>query len=326
MKSPSPAIPFDRGGAARFMPWLVALMVFLAALSLAAVMTLQHALEGWDASLAGTLTVELPPLPAPVPAPVSSAKVKTNPNKNPARNNDAPPAKAGQTNDLAAALALLRATPGIGAAEPLGRDDVARLIAPFLGDALTPEDLDLPRLIDVRLSAGAPPDLAALQAKLAAVAPGAVIDDHRLWLGRLFLFARSVQLTALVILALIGTVAVLTVMFVTRTGLLVHREAIELLHLMGARDGYIAHQFEREALRLGLVGGAAGLLLSGLALLALGHAASASTFLGDAVNLIPALHLKGWNWLALAALPLAAGLVAGLTARLTVLATLLRLP
>ena len=24
MKGPSPAIPFDRGGAARFMPWLVA--------------------------------------------------------------------------------------------------------------------------------------------------------------------------------------------------------------------------------------------------------------------------------------------------------------
>lgn len=317
MKSPSPAIPFDRGGAARFMPWLVALMVFLAALSLAAVMTLQHALEFWDASLAGTLTVELPPLPAPPPpAPPANAKVKTSPNKNPVSND----------GGLAAALALLRATPGISGAEPLGRDAVARLIAPFLGNALSPEDLDLPRLIDVRLSTGAPPDLAVLQAKLAAVAPGAVIDDHRLWLGRLVLFARSVQITALVILALIGTVAVLTVMFVTRTGLLVHREAIELLHLMGARDGYIAHQFEREALRLGLVGGAAGLLLSGLALLALGHAAEASAFLGDAVTLVPALHLKGWNWLALAGLPLAAGLVAGLTARLTVLATLLRLP
>ena len=227
---------------------------------------------------------------------------------------------------MAAALALLRATPGISGAEPLGRGDVAKLIAPYLGNALSPEDLELPRLIDVRLDPKSPPDLAVLQAKLISVAPGAVIDDHRLWLGRLFLFARSVEITALVILALIGIVAVLTVMFVTRTGLLVHREAIELLHLMGARDGYIAHQFEREALRLGLVGGAAGLLLSGLALLALGHAASASAFLGDAVNLIPALHLKGWNWLALAGLPLAAGLVAGLTARLTVLATLVRLP
>jgi cell division transport system permease protein len=307
MKGPSPAIPFDRGGAARFMPWLVALMVFLAALSLAAVMTLQHALEGWDASLAGSLTVELPPVTV----------APTNPKTKAIQNND---------GGLAAVLALLRATPGINSAQPLGRDDVARLIAPYLGNALSPNDLELPRLIDVRIDPKSPPDLGLLQLKLIAIAPGAVIDDHRLWLGRLFLFARSVQITALVILALIGIVAVLTVMFVTRTGLLVHREAIELLHLMGARDGYIAHQFEREALRLGLIGGAAGLLLAGLALLALGHAAEASAFLGDAVNLIPALHLKGWNWLALAALPLAAGLVAGLTARLTVLATLLRLP
>jgi cell division transport system permease protein len=303
----STALPFDRAGTARFLPWLVALMVFLAALSLAAVMTLQHALEGWDASLSGSITVELPPATA----------VPSNPKT-----------KAIQANDggLSAVLALLRATPGINNAQPLSRDDVARLIAPFLGGALSPEDLDLPRLIDVRIDPKSPPDLGLLQLKLISLAPGAVIDDHRLWLDRLFLFARSVQITALVILGLIGVVAVLTVMFVTRTGLLVHREAIELLHLMGARDGYIAHQFEREALRLGLVGGLAGLLLAGLALLALGHAAGAASFLGDAVNLIPALHLKGWNWLALAALPLAAALVAGFTARLTVLATLVRLP
>jgi cell division transport system permease protein len=299
------AIPFDRGGAARFLPWLVALMVFLASLSLAAVMTLQRALSGWDASLAGTMTVELPPVP------------QTPPGAKPAAAND---------GGLSAALALLRATPGIGAAEPLSRDAVSGLIAPFLGNALTPDDLDLPILIDVRIDRGAAPDLADLKTRLDGVAPGAMIDDHRLWLGRLLMFARSVEITALLILALIGVVVVLTVMFVTRTGLLVHREAIELLHLMGARDGYIAHQFEREALRLGLVGGLAGLLLSGLTLLALGHAAGASAFLGDTVNLIPALHLKGWNWAVLAGLPLAAGLVAGLTARLTVLATLLRLP
>jgi cell division transport system permease protein len=316
MNKSSLVLPFDRGGAARFLPWLVALMVFLAALSLAAVMTLQHALAGWDESLAGTMTVELPPPPAiSPPASPANAKIK----------NKVPAAAPGD-GDLSSALAVLRATPGISNAEPLSRDEVARLIAPYLGNALTPDDLDLPQLIDVRLDPASPPDLDALKARLFSAVPGASLDDHRLWLDRLFLFARSVEITALLILALIGFVAVLTVMFVTRTGLLVHREAIELLHLMGARDGYIAGQFEREALRLGIAGGLAGLALSGLTLLALGHAAAAADFLGDAVNLVPALHLKGWNWVALACLPLAAGLVAGLTARLTVLATLLRLP
>jgi cell division transport system permease protein len=321
MNKTSLVLPFDRGGGARFLPWLVALMVFLAALSLAAVMTLQHALAGWDASLAGTVTVELPPVsaaaaPAPAPASLANAKAK----------NKIPAMTAQNDGGLSKALALLRATQGVSSAEPLSRDEVSRLIAPYLGNALTPDDLDLPQLIDVRLDPAHPPDLDALKANLLSAVPGANLDDHRLWLDRLFLFARSVEITALLILALIGFVAVLTVMFVTRTGLLVHREAIELLHLMGARDGYIAGQFEREALRLGIAGGFAGLALSALTLLALGHVAAAADFLGDAVNLVPALHLKGWNWVALACLPLAAGLVAGLTARLTVLATLLRLP
>src|SRR6202167_3308298 len=177
MTGPAIPIPFDRGGAARLPPWLVALMVFLASLSLAAVMTLQRALSGWDASLAGTMTVELPPAPSP---PAHAGQ-----NKNPAPND----------GNLAAALALLRATPGISAAEPLGRDAVSGLIAPFLGNAPTPDDLELPILIDVRIDRGAAPDLADLKARLDAASPGAIIDDHRLWLRRLVVVARLVRIT-----------------------------------------------------------------------------------------------------------------------------------
>ena len=118
MNKSSLVLPFDRGGAARFLPWLVALMVFLAALSLAAVMTLQHALAGWDESLAGTMTVELPPPPAiSPPASPANAKIK----------NKVPAAAPGD-GDLSSALAVLRATPGISNAEPLSRDEVARLM------------------------------------------------------------------------------------------------------------------------------------------------------------------------------------------------------
>jgi len=191
---------------------------------------------------------------------------------------------------------------------------------------LSPDDLALPRLIDLRIDPAAPPDLAALKSALAAAAPGAVLDDHRLWLDSLLRFGRAVELTALLILTLIASVAILSVMFTTRTGLAVHRESIELLHVMGARDGYIARQFEREALRLGLIGGLIGLAVAGATLLALGHAANAAAIFGDTVTLLPALHLRGWNWAAIAALPPAAAFIAMLTARVTVMLTLLRLP
>jgi cell division transport system permease protein len=293
MKTSGRAIPFGRDGAARFLPWSVALMVYLAALALAGVMTLERALAGWDRSVAGTLTVELPP------------------------------ANNGGDDAL---LASLRAVPGVKSATLLERAAVAKLVEPFLGNSLSPDDLSLPRLIDLRVDPSGATDLASLRAAIATAAPGSTLDDHRLWLDRLQEFGRSVELTALAILALIGGVAVLTVIFVTRAGLSIHHEQIELLHLMGAKDGYIAHAFEREALRLAFLGGLAGLALAGATLIVLGHAAEAAAFLGDQVALIPALHLKGWNWAALAALAPAAGLVAALTARLTVLTTLLRLP
>jgi cell division transport system permease protein len=290
------AIPFDRDGSGRFLPALTMLMVFLAGLALAAVMDLERALATWDRSLTGTLTVELPA------------------------------ATGASDKSLDAALAVLRAAPGIKSASPIGAATTAKLVAPWLGTSLSPADLELPRLIDVRLAAGARPDLAALRARLAQAAPGATLDDHQLWLDGLARFARSVELTALAVLALIGGVAVLSVSFATRTGLAVHRDIIELLHLMGARDGYVARQFERQALRLALIGGAAGLVLAAAALLGLQYATGAAAFLGNTVTLLPALHLRGWNWAVLATLPFAAGIVAMATARLTVLATLRRLP
>lgn len=296
MSAPGPAIPFGRDGSSRFLPALTLLMVFLAGLALAAVMDLERALARWDQSLTGTLTVELP-------------------------------AATGATDkSLDAALAVLHAAPGIKSATAIDRDAIAKLVEPWLGTALSPADLELPRLIDVRLDVSAHADLAALRAKLAAAAPGATLDDHQLWLDSFARFARSAEITAIVILVLIGGVAVMSVAFATRTGLAVHRDTIELLHLMGARDAYVARQFERQALRLALIGGVAGLVLAAAALLALSQAANAVSLLGDSVTLLPPLHLRGWNWAVLAVLPIVAGLVAMATARITVLATLRRLP
>jgi cell division transport system permease protein len=116
------------------------------------------------------------------------------------------------------------------------------------------------------------------------------------------------------------------VIFTTRAGLAVHHDVIELLHLMGARDLYIARQFEREAMRLGFSGGVGGLGLAGLTLWGLGHAAAATNVLGEEAKLLPDLSLVLWQWAVLILLPLAAGFAAMLTARLTVMRALARMP
>ena len=96
--------------------------------------------------------------------------------------------------------------------------------------------------------------------------------------------------------------------------------------MIGARDGYVAHHFEREALRLGFAGGVGGLILAVVTIWGLGHAAAAVSVFGEEAALLPDLHLVAWQWSALALLPVAAGLAAMVTARITVLRALARLP
>ena len=291
-------IPLRRDGSVRLLPWLIAPMVYLAALALAGMLALHGVLAGWDRGLAGTMTVELP-----------AAR-------------DA----AGGDAAVAKILALLRTTPGVTSATPLDRAAEGKLLEPWLGTAVTPDELQLPRLIDLRIASGTRLDLGALRARLAATLPGTVLDDHRRWLDRLYGLALSVEATGLAVVAMVGLAAVLTVVFTTRAGLAVHHDVIELLHLMGARDLYIARQFEREAMRLGFSGGIAGLALAALTLWGLGHAAAATGVLGEEAQLLPDLSLVIWQGAALALLPVAAGVAAMLTARLTVMRALARMP
>lgn len=287
------ALPMPRDAASRFLPWIVALMVFLAALALAAVMLLDASLDRWQADLTGTLTVQMPPLDDP-------ARTDT---------------VVGQL------VSFLQLTPGVESAEVLSRDRLSALVAPWLGDTAEIAELPMPRLIDVRLRDGALVDLPALNAKVADIAPGATVDDHQVWLARLVRYARTLETTGIVVLGLVAGVWVITVLFVTLTRMSIHRAVIALLHLMGASDAYIARQFQRHALRFGFGGGLIGVLMAAAALLALDRAAA-----DLATAILPVPRLSPEQWAALASLPIITALVAMLTARLTVLVQLKRMP
>ena len=58
----SSVVPLERDAPSRFLPWIFALMVYLAALSLIGVLVLHMAVERWQRGEAGTLTVQLLPV------------------------------------------------------------------------------------------------------------------------------------------------------------------------------------------------------------------------------------------------------------------------
>lgn len=289
-------LPLERDVTGRFLPWIIALMVWLAMLALAGAMAVSGMADRWDKGLAGTLTVQVPPGAGGSEAGTPDRRVE-------------------------AALELLRATPGVAAAEPLGGGELSDLLSPWLGGEAALDDLPVPALIDVRLSGDPGVDAAALADRLAEAVPGTQVDDHQAWLDDLLALARTLEALAAAVVALVGAAAMAAVIFVTRAGLAIHARVVELLHLIGASDQYVARQFQRHVLGLALRGSIGGALLAALTLLGLRLAG------GDLLGgLLPAVPLSPLQMSALAVVPAAAALTAAATARATVMRSLERLP
>jgi cell division transport system permease protein len=295
MLTPRYDLPLGTDVTGRFLPWIIAVMVFLATLAMAGAMAVSGLVDRWDTGLSGTLTVEVAPPPGADPA-------------------------LGIEEAVAAALEVLRSTPGVAAAEPLSAGQTQKLLSPWLGETALLEDLPVPVLIDVRLDATV--DLDALADRLARAAPGSVVDDHQAWLDDLLGLARGIELLAAGVVLLVGGAAVGAVVFVARAGLAIHAQVVELLHLMGAPDAYVARQFQRHVLGLAAKGSFAGAALALLTLLLFGFAAGGP---GSAA-LLPAMALSSVQWMVLLAVPLLASALAAAAARFTVLRALMRLP
>jgi cell division transport system permease protein len=273
--------------------WIVGAMAFLAALAMVGALATMDAAAHWRRGLTGTLTVEIP---APLKAPQA-----------------APAAAADATAQLDRVLAILRNEPGIERATPLPRARIAELLSPWLGTGDLIDSLPVPQLIDVRLASDARLDVAGLKQRLAAAAAGTTLDDHQIWIAQLVHLARLAVGLALTIVGLVAASAVAAVVIATRAGLAMHHEAIDLLHLMGAEDDYIADQFASQALRRGLRGGVLGLLLAALALVGFGIASQAVD-----PKLLPRLWPALDQVLPLVLVPLATAGLGWATARHTV--------
>ena len=91
-----------------------------------------------------------------------------------------------------------------------------------------------------------------------SVAPGTLTESHGIWIGRLTALARSLQACAGAALLVVAGVAAAVIAVATRAGLAARREAIEIVHGLGATDGYIAARFAGRATLLASLGAVAG--------------------------------------------------------------------
>jgi cell division transport system permease protein len=218
---------------------------------------------------------------------------------------------------LARAEAALRATPEVAQARIVDPARLANLLQPWLGEAST---IPLPGLIEVELrETRRDPDL--LAARLAAVVPGAAIEFHGVWVQRLASLARSLQALALAVLALVAGVAIAVVAVATRAGIAARRDAIEVLHGLGARDGDIAGRFARRLGALAALGAACGVAAAVPALALLSDLATPWLGVEEARS-----GLASLPWGILLVLPAIAFVIGWSTAQATVRRWLRRFP
>ena len=113
-------LPLGHGAAGRFLPWTIGALLYLAVVALAVTGVANEALRlyGMRTKL---VTVTLPAV------------------------EDAGPGE----RQMAAAIEVLRAVPGVIAAVPVPQDELEALVEPWLGTDRSELDLPLPRLIDV---------------------------------------------------------------------------------------------------------------------------------------------------------------------------------
>lgn len=284
-------LSFDRDASVRLIPFIVALMVYLAILALAGSLVLQRGMRHWGEGLTGTLTVQVP-----------------QPDQ---------PNTALQITRVDKVIQVLKALPDVDQVRVIPESEIAALLQPWLGSGGLVRDLPLPTLIDVKLKAGRLADPDQARRLLAAAIPGTLLDDHDEWRQKLGRLAQAVAMIGFTILGLIAAASVLIVVFSTRAGLLVHKDSIEILHMIGAHDRYIARQFQTRALRLGSYGAGVGAVLSLLTLAIMGYLGS-----GIEDQLLPRFHLALVDWAMIIAMPLVAILLTTVTARLTVLRVL----
>jgi cell division transport system permease protein len=223
-----PIVP-EQAIAGRALLLVIAIMTLLAGLTVGAVAIVTAAAEAWQSDISREITIEVRPVEG-----------------------------VDQDAAVASALAIARATPGVAGAQALSDLEQQRLLAPFLGSGIDLSGLPVPRLITLSVTDPGAVDLTALAAELEASVPGAAVSSPDVWIDRLKTMAATMVVGGLVVLALVLAAMILSVVFATRAAMAGNRHIIEVLHFVGAENRFVAGEFQRHFLLLGVKGGAVG--------------------------------------------------------------------
>ena len=227
-KSSGPVVP-PGSVTGRSLTLVIAIMCFLACLTAGAVWMIKQSADAWLKDIASEVTVQ-------VEAVESADAEKT----------------------LLNVVSFLQSQRGIRAARPLSLEESASLLEPWLGSTEALKALPVPRLIAVEVNRYDPPDLSEVGAALQRDFKGVSLDDHRRWQQQIRAVTGSFALGGIAIFLLVAAATTAVIVSATKSAMASNRDIVEVLHFVGATDKFIAREFEKHFLRLGIKAGIVG--------------------------------------------------------------------
>ncbi len=273
-----------------FLVLLITLMSFLSILALIGVVSLGHMTKSWTSGLENSITIEIPA------ANISEDNIKS-------------------------LLEGLRKIDGVQQAQRLSQKDMQDMLSPWLGDVSGLwDDLPVPALITVNIRERSTLITSEITATTRRLLPDANVDAHEEWLHDLLKLANGLRLLSFSVFCLIMLVTAAVVGGAVRSRMAIHHRELELLHIMGASDSYITHQFVRYIFVQSLKGVCIGILL--------GFATIGTFGLLSHKNpgTLPDISLSGSEWGLFVVVPLLLSLIGVWAARITALRVLREMP
>lgn len=281
MSKPTPLLPeSDAREAALF--FVVAALCFLAVLATLTARGTYTAAEAWSAQVEGQMTVRV-------------------------ENTDRRGAEK--------AAGIVRGLEGIKSANVLSEEELDRLLTPSFGPGGVPDGVPLPMLIAVETTLQSPATPDDINTALEAAGYTALTEAHADYAAEARRALGTLRIAAIGVVVLLAATAIAVIAFATHAALLARKDIVDVLHLAGAEDSFIARLFERRFWTLGLKAGAAG-SVAALAVTAMIIFSAQSA--GARSQLLPQLSLDFWDLAILAVTPVAAGLAARIAAGGTV--------
>jgi len=228
LRPAGPIVP-PQSVAGRALTLVVAIMSFLACLTVGGVSVVWDAAQDWSNDLVREVTIQI--------RPVEGIDI---------------------VREIDKAVALTQEFQGVGTVRALSDQETKDLLQPWLGGGLDLDSLPVPRLVQITVDNPAELDLEQLRTTIEQQIVGANLDDHSVWTSRLSAMAGAVVVGGFAILALVLASMVLSVVFATQSAMAGNKDVVSVLHFVGAEDAFIAREFQRHFLVLGLKGGIAG--------------------------------------------------------------------